>query len=365
MAELKLNEDIGRSITRQDAAVQLAAIHTAQYGAELFRVTEELKRAQAEPESAEQQKRVDELKAKQDALKDARDEQVQHDQAQINPSDSNVATGAKEAFQDFIRAAQDGAQQMREITDNILAGINKNLVEELTTKDRRGPRHLWTNLGRSTAQDVTGKLLQKGEGSLMSALGLGSKTKPMHVIVDNNLPSAIRSDSSMGMSALIKNFGGTVGAAPSSLANPFNDAMKVMSSVPLPSPSVTSTAGASGSSFGSAASSVISKVLPFLIPGFADGTDNAPGGPSWVGENGPEIYNLPKGSTITPNNKISSVMGGGGDTHHYHFAIDARGATDPAQVDASARRAVLQLAPHIVHASVSKVADDKRRSTTR
>ncbi|MGM4947448.1 hypothetical protein AB8B21_05740 [Tardiphaga sp. 866_E4_N2_1] len=43
----------------------------------------------------------------------------------------------------------------------------------------------------------------------------------------------------------------------------------------------------------------------------ASGTDNWRGGPSWVGENGPEIVNLPRGSQVIPNSAAS--RGGGGD----------------------------------------------------
>ncbi|KLU66759.1 hypothetical protein DEAC_c14270 [Desulfosporosinus acididurans] len=39
------------------------------------------------------------------------------------------------------------------------------------------------------------------------------------------------------------------------------------------------------------------------ISGAADGTDNWRGGPLWVGERGPEILNLPRGSQIIPNHK--------------------------------------------------------------
>jgi len=41
----------------------------------------------------------------------------------------------------------------------------------------------------------------------------------------------------------------------------------------------------------------------------ASGTDYWRGGPTWVGEEGPEILNLPSGSKITPNNKIPSNGG--------------------------------------------------------
>jgi hypothetical protein len=40
--------------------------------------------------------------------------------------------------------------------------------------------------------------------------------------------------------------------------------------------------------------------------GFANGTNNAPGGLSLVGEKGPELVNLPRGSQVIPNNKLGS-----------------------------------------------------------
>jgi hypothetical protein len=46
----------------------------------------------------------------------------------------------------------------------------------------------------------------------------------------------------------------------------------------------------------------------------AAGTDNWSGGPTWVGEKGPEIVNLPPGARVTPNNKVAAMMGAGGGT---------------------------------------------------
>ena len=42
------------------------------------------------------------------------------------------------------------------------------------------------------------------------------------------------------------------------------------------------------------------------MPGFAKGTDFAPGGAALVGERGPEIVNLPRGSQVIPNNRVGS-----------------------------------------------------------
>jgi hypothetical protein len=43
------------------------------------------------------------------------------------------------------------------------------------------------------------------------------------------------------------------------------------------------------------------------IPGFASGTDFAPGGLAIVGEKGPELVNLPRGARVSPNFKMPAV----------------------------------------------------------
>ncbi len=47
------------------------------------------------------------------------------------------------------------------------------------------------------------------------------------------------------------------------------------------------------------------------IPGFAGGTNSAPGGMAWVGENGPELVNLPRGAQVIPNDILGSIARGG------------------------------------------------------
>lgn len=53
----------------------------------------------------------------------------------------------------------------------------------------------------------------------------------------------------------------------------------------------------------------------------ADGTDYWRGGYTWVGEQGPEIVNLPRGSQVVPNDRI-----GGGDV--FNITIDAKNVKD-------------------------------------
>ncbi|MBH5387038.1 hypothetical protein [Bradyrhizobium diversitatis] len=53
-----------------------------------------------------------------------------------------------------------------------------------------------------------------------------------------------------------------------------------------------------------------------LFPKFAKGTDFAPGGLSIVGERGPELLNIPRGSQVIPNDILRNGGGGGGVTVH-------------------------------------------------
>jgi hypothetical protein len=60
-------------------------------------------------------------------------------------------------------------------------------------------------------------------------------------------------------------------------------------------------------------------------PGFANGTDSAPGGLAWVGERGKELVNLPRGSQVIPNHDLSG-LGGSSISAPVSISIDARGA---------------------------------------
>lgn len=68
------------------------------------------------------------------------------------------------------------------------------------------------------------------------------------------------------------------------------------------------------------------------IPGFASGTDYAPGGLALVGEHGPELVNLPQGASVTPNLQTMSALKnmtvpqGGGVTIIQPFHFHAEGA---------------------------------------
>lgn len=63
--------------------------------------------------------------------------------------------------------------------------------------------------------------------------------------------------------------------------------------------------GLLGGPAGGFATSALGK---FLIPGFAGGVDNFRGGLAMVGERGPELVNLPRGSSVIPNGNFGGVF---------------------------------------------------------
>lgn len=71
--------------------------------------------------------------------------------------------------------------------------------------------------------------------------------------------------------------------------------------------------------------------------GYANGTNNAPGGLAWVGEKGPELMYVPKGASITPNNQINQIQQPIIHVHPAAVYLDGRilaTALMPYQVDA-------------------------------
>lgn len=96
--------------------------------------------------------------------------------------------------------------------------------------------------------------------------------------------------------------------------------------------------------------------LPDKVPGNANGTQNWRGGMTWVGERGPELVNLPRGSQVIPAHRAQG-MGGGGVTVN----VDARGSADPAAVRAQVEQGIMQAAPAIIAAAEARTVSNMRR----
>jgi hypothetical protein len=109
-----------------------------------------------------------------------------------------------------------------------------------------------------------------------------------------------------------------------------------------------------GSFGGGGIMGAVGRAFPSLVPGNANGTTNFQGGMTLVGERGPELVNLPRGSQVLDAQRTSSRMGDGDIIQHFNFNLSANG-------DESIRRMIAQAAPQIVEAAKSGVIDAKRR----
>lgn len=65
-----------------------------------------------------------------------------------------------------------------------------------------------------------------------------------------------------------------------------------------------------------------------FIPGFATGTNFAPGGLAWVGERGRELINLPRGSQVIPNNDISKLAANNNNISIGAINVSGEGMTE-------------------------------------
>lgn len=81
--------------------------------------------------------------------------------------------------------------------------------------------------------------------------------------------------------------------------------------------------GSAVSGIGSGIQKDVSGVLHSLhIPGFASGVQNFSGGYALVGENGPEMVNLPQGSNVYPAGQTQQMMGGAGGGGNLNVTIN-------------------------------------------
>jgi hypothetical protein len=305
MAQQSAAHDLATgAIDKYSYALQTAALHASEYRAQLAALDAE-NRSLTEEDIANG--RGANYDAKRAAISGAADRTAQADA--YNANSQTGLGGATSALEEFMAETRDVAKQMRDIVGGTLTKVNSSLLEELTTRSRNGPRHLGTTLAHGLAVDATGALLKKGEGSLLAMLpGLkgkhaptGASGDPLHVIMGASGASGI---------------GGGKGAA-----------------------------GAIG---------LLASLSKGFIPGFAGGVNDFAGGLAMVGERGPELVNMPRGSSVTPNNRLSGM---GGATVH----VDARGSSNPAETEAAVHRAMTEYLPHVVAASVRAVGERRDR----
>lgn len=166
----------------------------------------------------------------------------------------------------------------------------------------------------------------------------------------------------MRLTNALQNLGGTFGGVAGTIANLatsiINPAMQ--SSIDKVSQLQAAMQGVTGflqKIFGNKVGGILGGVLQIAgtvfggggggIPGFANGTSFAPGGLAMVGERGPELVNLPRGSQVFSNSDSQAMMQGRGapqriviedTTGLFKFRVDQQiGAAAPTIIQTSAQ----------------------------
>lgn len=301
------------TISKYDAAVQMAALHTEAYQLQLEKLQAEARQIANDPTLNEEQRRTKfiGLGAQVNDLGQQKDAQRGVDQQTV--SASTGLGGWKQSLDQFVQQSRDTASQVRDIWSNALSSVNDEIVKIISTRHNYGVGREFGNIGAGMFRSVAGAGLNKAEGAVMGALGFGGKpdgssSKPFHVIM-----------------------AGAAGAA-----------------------------SAAGSAIAKSAGGFLGKVGSFFTGlGFADGGQPPVGMASLVGERGPELFVPHTAGTVVP------AGGFGGVTHNITIPVDARGATDPAAVEAAGFRGAMKAAPHIVSMSLKAHSEASARKPSR
>lgn len=293
-ASTQMDEAAGK-MTKLDEATRMASLHTQEYAAYQKDLQRTLDAIANDPALTDLQK----AQAAADLNKGAvlasgqRDIQVLTDQKNI--AAQQIGPAMHTALDQMVSDWRDMATSIARVMGQAVSGLNDNIVKAMTGQK--------TSFGATFKQAGQGLLktgLQKGEGMLLGAFGLGGLKK---------------ADGSTEASALWVRMTSAInggGASTGALGG-------LLSKIP-------------GMQF----------IQPFFQGHFAGGGDVLGGYPAMVGEKGPEMFVPRSAGRIVPNHQLS---GSAQATHTY--MIDARGATDPAAIHAAVARAL----PHAVAAS--------------
>jgi hypothetical protein len=402
-----------------DAYRAIAANHEAEYDARRGNLNEALTRASGAPgdtpeEIAARAREIEAIQKEIDALDKQRVLQQAEDDARVRST--TLLGGASDALAEFARVATDAGAVMKNWLGGALNSTNDAIVKALTT---HGPHQdLFKQAGHEIFTSATSSLLKYGEGKLLGSLGVGGKadgSSEAHALwvrmsgghgggsgvaagglagwLVGGSGSDDTSDAGAGLlggkgdglgmggllGSLIGGKGGLTGGLLGGLIGKLfhhagGDSSMEASDI---AEAMGGTIGGSDPGMGGKSSiSVIGggllsgagKALGFLadlmghIPGFADGVDNFGGGLAMVGEAGPELVHLPRGASVIPNRTaFGDGAGGGGHTFHNTISVDARGATDPAMVEAAGYRGAMRAAPQIHAAVLTSIRDANSR----
>lgn len=253
-------------------------------------------------------------------------------QSMVNPliNDYGFAIEKARSKQELLTAAQEAGKKVtpelaKEI-ENLSTSYALAVVESERLAEKQDEIRQRAEDALATAKDVTRGIIDGfTEGAEAGEILVSSLKKIGDALINDVLDSLFK----------VNNAGGGGGGFLSGLLGLF---------------------GGGGSGF--KANTTLGAVLG-AVPGFAKGTNFAPGGLAVVGEKGPELVNLPRGAQVIP--KIPKAMGGTGITVSMPIQIDATGA-DSAGF-ARVERQIAQLKADLPAQVVASVKNAQKRRT--
>ncbi len=338
MQEWKLSQDVATgAISKHGAAMQIAALHAADYAGKIAILQAELQQLaqdqkNLDPNAADYQSRNREIQTRgarvgNEVLQTQNQAALTAAQDKLNEFNTTGLGGAIKALQEFAAEGNDLSRAFHELTSGALKGFNELLTTGISTRHFHWNREL-SNYGAGLARSGAGVALNRAEGAVFGGVfgKLGTKGNPMIVAFE-------------GIGGDLSSMGKTM-----------------FSGFKMPNVAAIANAGDSASK-GSGFWGGLTKIFSSFVGGFADGGNVSAGSMAWVGERGPELAVFGSDAHIIPNGP--SMAMGGGDTHIGY--IDARGATSPAQVAAQVREAARAGAQMGRSMAASDRKDEQRR----
>jgi hypothetical protein len=169
LQEMAIAHDVATgAISKHDAAIQTAAEHAATYAAKLQALRDE-----QEADNNDASLTADQRQANQDG-RDVQAAKIQGAADRTALQDSwavqqqTAVSGFLSALQELTAAGKDTAAQFKSITLDLVNGVNKTIVELLTSHSNKTPRQQFESLGHDLATKATAASLSAGEASLLS-----------------------------------------------------------------------------------------------------------------------------------------------------------------------------------------------------
>lgn len=279
----------------------------------------------------------DQLRAEYDARKAAVESQIRFDEASARASVDKLKKRLKDAKEwtdkyglgilgyDEIRDAEKELNEARARLNAIVAQNNTEVADAFAELDEQMRDELGTiilDLERyqSRAAEASGNIGTALTDALIESTSEADFTKS---IMDMLRKMAIDA------AVLAGGFADQFKAIGVMIAEALKDGLQEAE--------LTGIRGQISSLYGGATAAIADINKLFDIPGFAVGTNFAPGGMAVVGEYGPEIVQLPRGASVQTNAVSEAKMGNTINlTQNYYSPT----AIDPVQADRMARRAM-------------------------